>query len=175
MLFPLRLWDDAGDFVYEKSPMTLTVFELFTEDGEGLGPVVRKAVWQQTLDLGPMRAAVNRSMNFEPTIVVRDSVVGTEQLSRRASKKIHACRVPVVWFDPRERISSDVCAVGFEFFSGDQPPAVLRLQWSDGKPFAWEPIAEWWGRLRNFLALAVVCGTRGRPRNFNRQVTRRLG
>ena len=148
----LRLWDDAGGFGCEREPTTLTVFELLT-DGDEREPVVREAVWQRSADLRRVHAAVGRfqkTITFRPTIVVRDGVVPAEPLAgllREAS----AYQVPVVWLDPMEATTCDVGAVGFEFFSQDSPPAVLRLQWSEDKPAVWEPIAEWCGRLRRFL------------------------
>jgi hypothetical protein len=62
-----------------------------------------------------------------------------------------AFRVAVAWPGARESVSSGGGSVGFEFFSRDQPPARLRLEWSFETPAAWRPVVEWYGRLRQFL------------------------
>ena len=35
--------------------------------------------------------------------------------------------IPLVWMDEMKAVTCDVGSVGFEFFSQDQPPAVLRM------------------------------------------------
>jgi hypothetical protein len=82
--------------------------------------------------------------------VVRDGDVPTGRLSELLEQAA-SFRVPVIWLDDILAVTTDVGAVGFEFFSEDQPPAVIRLQWSDVKPKSWEPVAEWFGRLWRFL------------------------
>jgi hypothetical protein len=148
----LRYWDDAGSFECEADPTTLTLFELIADDYDR-EPVVREAVWRRSTDLRRLHKAVGQSRKvttFKPTIAVRDGTVPAEQLSSLLWKA-STYQVPVVWPDQKNAVSTDVGAVGFEFFSRDQPPAVLRFQWSLDKPAVWEPIAEWSGQLRQFL------------------------
>jgi hypothetical protein len=148
----LRLWDDAMGFGCETEPTTWTIFELFKQDDER-EPVVREAVWQRTDDLRRLDAAVDRSrkvVSFKPTVVVRDAPVPASELAALLSEAM-SFRLPVIWLDDMIAVTCDVGAVGFEFFSRDQPPAVLKLQWSWDKPAAWEPVAEWFAKLRGFL------------------------
>jgi hypothetical protein len=148
----LRIWGDAIGFACGREPKTLTVFESFAETGNGEA-FIREAVWERSADLRRLHDKVEVSgqlVAFEPTVKVRDGDVPTGpfwELLKEAS----SIRIPVIWRDDIEAISTDVGAVGFEFFSADQPPAVVRLQWSHGKPKTWEPIAEWFSRLRAFL------------------------
>jgi hypothetical protein len=148
----LRLWDDALDFGRTAEPNTLTVFELFA-DGDGRVPVVREAVWNRSADLTRTHQAVRQSDSpvvFKPTISVRDAVVPAERLAALL-QEASAFRVPVVWSGDVEAVTSDVGGRGLEFFSRDQPPAALRLEWSYDTPPEWEPVLEWCGRLRQFL------------------------
>jgi hypothetical protein len=148
----LRLWSDPGGVGCEVEPTTLTVFELFTEIHER-SPVVREAVWQRTADLNRVRGAIEQSMAavmLLPTVGERYAPVPREQLSRFLRE---ACpfQVPVTWPNARESVTSGGGSVGFEFFSRDQPPASLRLEWSFETPAAWQPFIDWYERLRQFL------------------------
>jgi hypothetical protein len=157
----LRLWDDARGFGNEGEPMTLTVFELFGEGG-ALEPVVREAIWQRRSDLYKLQEnvqAFGKITSLTPTISLRDAPVPADrflELLREAT----AFHIPVVWLPSTCTVTTDVGAVGFEFFSQDQPPAVLRLQWSDSRPASWEPVVEWFDRLRAFLAACLSGSTR---------------
>lgn len=147
----LRLWDDAGGFGSESEPMSLTVFDPFHDTSRR--PIVREAVWNRTSDLRRLHAMVEdikREVAVEPTIAVRDAEVPADQLTAilLAGKDLF---IPVVWMDEMKAVTCDVGAVGFEFFSRDQPPAVLRVTWSYDTPNQWEPIKEWIARLRVFL------------------------
>jgi len=156
----LRLWDDPGGGPgCEAEPMTLTVYELFTAKFER-EPVVRQAVWQRWADMERVREAIGQDREpvfLKPTIGVRDGAVSRERL---ASFLREACafRVPAVWFNDTESVTSDIGDFGFEFFSQDQPPAALRMQWSFDMPPEWRPIVEWHARLREFLEDCLADG-----------------
>ena len=148
----LRLWDDAMGFGCEMEPSTLTVYELFAEDYHR-EPVVREAVWRRSGDLSRVHREVERSgrpVTFKPTVSVRDAAVPPDRLAGLLGEAA-ALRVPVTWFNDTDSVTSDVGGRGFEFFSRDQPPAVVTLEWSCDTPPEWEPVLEWCGRLRQFL------------------------
>jgi hypothetical protein len=139
-------------FGCEAEPTTLTVYELFA-DGDRREPVVREAVWQRSADLGRAHHSVKetgRPVAFKPTIVVRDAAVPEGQLAALVAEAA-GFRVPVTWTGETEAVTSDVGAQGFEFFSRDQPPAALRLEWSFDTPPDWQPFLEWFKRLWQFL------------------------
>jgi hypothetical protein len=89
---------------------------------------------------------------WEPTFEVRDAPAPAAEFAALL-KEATAFRVPVVWLgrEDRESVTTDVGARGFEFFSREQPPAVLRLQWSAEMPAEWLPITKWFENVRNFL------------------------
>lgn len=148
----LRLWDDAKAFGCETEPTTLTVYEPFTDDYRRK-PVVREAVWRRSSDLSRVHQEVKRTngpVAFPPTIGVRDAAVPADRLAALLAEAARL-RVPVTWFSATESVTSDVGARGFEFFSHDQPPAVVTLEWSYDTPAEWAPALEWCGRLRRFL------------------------
>jgi hypothetical protein len=148
----LRLWSDPGGVGCEVEPTTLTVFELFTQTDKR-APVVRQAVWQRTADLNRVREAIEQSMAavmLLPTVGERYASVPREQLSSFL-REACAFRVPVAWPNARESVTSGGGSVGFEFFSRDQPPASLRLEWSFETPAAWQAVIDWYARLRQFL------------------------
>ena len=87
---------------------------------------------------------------FRPTVRVRDAAVPADRLAALLAEAARF-RVPVMWFGDTESVTSDVGGRGFEFFSRDQPPAVVTLEWSFDTPAEWEPVLEWCGRLRRFL------------------------
>jgi hypothetical protein len=148
----LRLWDDAGGFACEREPATLSVFELST-DGDKRQTVVREAVWQRSADWKRVWESVGsskRAVAFEPTMRVRDGTVPCEHL-HDLLLEASVLRVPVVWFQDAGLVVSSVGRVGFEFFGRDQPPAALRLTWSDAIPPEWDGIVEWFQRVRRFL------------------------
>jgi hypothetical protein len=142
-------------------PTTLTVFELFTHEDKRV-PVVREAVWQCSADLDRVHEAVEqfkKAVAFKPTVRVRDACVPAERLEaflREAS----VFRVPVVWLDNDGSVTCDAGSQGFEFFSRDQPPAILRLEWSFDTPPEWKPVLEWYRRLCEFLENCFPGATR---------------
>lgn len=148
----LRLWEDADGFCFRGQPTTLTVFELDDETHETF--VVREAAWNQARNHEQIERrpdpAWQAAIPQQPSITVRDAVVPAEEFWSLLWDA-RGFSVPVVWLDERLRITTDVGAVGFEFFSRDQPPAVLRLQWSNAPPPDWQPVVEWYTRLRDFL------------------------
>ncbi len=147
----LRLWEDPGGVGCEAEPTTLTVFELFTET-DARAPVVRESVWRRSADLGRVRRALGPSgaaVLVPPTVAERYAPVPREGLSAFLRE---ACgfHVPVAW-PCRDAVCSGGGSLGFEFFSREQPPARLRLEWSFGPPAAWHPVVEWYTRVRRFL------------------------
>jgi len=161
----LCLWHDAQGFHTDGSePFTLTVFEIY---GDNLSrhPVVRETVWRRHDDLMELQRKVKRLRKvaiIDPTFDVRDGPVPAAELAA-SLKEAAAFRVPIVWLRPegRESVTTDIGAVGFEFFSREQPPAVLGLQWSYDMPESWRPITEWFERMRKFL-VACLPETRNR-------------
>jgi hypothetical protein len=145
----LRLWDDAGGFAYPTVPSTLTVFSVRVDEGAEL--VVREARWDATANLSAEETPT------DPTIAIRDGRVDGAELDA-ALREAAGLRLPLVSPDRLVGVTSDVGAVGLELFTEDQPPAVLRLQWSHGTPAEWGPVIEWAGRLRGLLERAL-----GRP------------
>jgi hypothetical protein len=148
----VRLWEDARGFGCEIEPTTLTVYELFTDD-DRREPVVREAVWQRSADLSRVHQEVGRSktpVTFRPTVTVRDAALPPDPLAAYLAEASEF-RVPITWFSDTEAVTSDAGGRGFEFFSRDQPPASLRLEWSWDTPQEWKPVLEWRGRLWQFL------------------------
>jgi hypothetical protein len=147
----LRLWDEASGFEDGREPTSLTLFEPC--HGEPRGPLVREVVWQRGPDLQTLHAAVRQlkqTVFHEPTIAVRDAEVPADRLTAFL-REAALGTIPVVWLDPMKAVTSDCGTVGFEFFSQDGPPAVLRLTWSYDTPEQWEPVKDWVTRLRAFL------------------------
>jgi hypothetical protein len=157
----VRLTDEPGGFGEESSPVTLTVFELYTEAGDR-EPVVREAVWRRAADNRRVRAAVavGTAAFLRPTVGERYADVPRDRLSALLRKGC-AFRVPVAW---PARCESSVCgnvgSTAYEFFTRDQPPAVLRLEWLHPPPEAWESVIEWYDQLHGLLAdcLAAAAG-----------------
>jgi len=148
----LRLWDDAIGLFSEAGPTSWTVFELFT-DTHAREPVVRRAIWKRTEDLRKLHDEVqeaNKVLSLRPTISVRDVPVPEIELADFLSQAA-SFHVPIAWLDDDGMDITDVGSVGFEFLSRDQPPAVLRLQWSAGRPACWERIDQWYCKMRDFL------------------------
>jgi hypothetical protein len=48
-------------------------------------------------------------------------------------------------------VTSDVGSVGFDFFTLDQPPAKLSLEWSFDPPAEWRAALAFVAKLRAFL------------------------
>ncbi|HYV39292.1 MAG TPA: hypothetical protein VE988_26625 [Gemmataceae bacterium] len=147
----LRLWDDAMGFGCESEPTSFTVFNPLHDAKKR--PLVRQAVWHRTEDLRRLHALVeksNKQASFQPAITVRDAEISAGQFDAllNAGAKL---RVSIAWLDAMKAVTCDVGSVGFEFFSLDQPPAVIQLQWAWDKPEEWQPVVEWVKQLRTFL------------------------
>jgi hypothetical protein len=152
----LRLWREPGG-LSEAGTTTINVFEIVTEEGK-LDPVVRETVWNQSTDYKKLRDSFTQSRSFvviEPTMAVRDGPVPKERL-QDLLREANAFKLPMTWFDDAESITSDSGIDMIEFFSRDQPPASLRLKWSNATPPEWEPIIEWVERLRTFLMSCLL-------------------
>lgn len=148
----LLLWDDAKSFGDERDPFTLAVYELYAEHLRRY-PVVRQATWRGRADWASLEKAVRRRWRVifhEPTIEVRDASVPTADFAALMSEAA-SFHVPVLGFSDVESVTTDIGAVGIELFSREQPPAVLRFQWSWDCPPTWRPIVEWHARMKNFL------------------------
>jgi hypothetical protein len=150
-----RLWDRAISSGCETRPFSLTVFEVPAENGYDF--VVREVVWRWWLEMRK-HATDQTAEPSEPTLVVRDGPVPASELNTLLAEA-ESFWVPAVWLQSVSTISSNQYPEGFEFFSLDQPPAVLRLQWSDGMPESWGPILEWWRRLHDFLRGCLAAAT----------------
>jgi hypothetical protein len=161
----LRLWDDALSFGHRNQPSTWTVFVPF--EAEKGDPIVREATWQRAEDLQLLRDLVerfDRVVAFDPTIVIHDAIVPAAELDGFL-REAASFRVAPVWLEPRRAIRCDVGSVGFDFFGLDDPPAIMRFQWSVDPPGEWTPLVQWAGRLRRFLE-GHLAGTRPeRPRS----------
>ena len=158
----LRLWTDSMVFGCDAEPVTLTVFELFTDTGMERAPVVREAIWQRTADGDRVRDAVGPARNtvfLEPTVAVKFGRVPAEELARIV-RQAAGFRVPVTWSDESESVSSGGYSAGVEFFNRNQPSASLRLTWSYGPPEEWGPVIDWyvaaWDDLRKCAATAEI-------------------
>jgi hypothetical protein len=139
------------DFGTDAEPTTWMVF-VPCQPGER-EPVVREATWRRTPDLERLYDLVRqrgRVVTFEPTIRVRDAAVPAGDLDALL-REAASFQVPLVWLDSEMAVTTDVGAVGFDFFSLDGPPAVLRVQWSCDRPPEWEPVVAWADRLRGLL------------------------
>ncbi|MBN9524385.1 hypothetical protein J0H58_38705 [bacterium] len=149
----LRLWSDPHGVGGEVEPTTLTVFELRTEARQR-EPVVRQSVWQRSADLDRVYQAVEQTegvVSAEPAVAERWASVPREQLSALLREAVEL-RVRVAWPDRRDSVSSGASGTGFEFFSRNQPPASLRLEWWDDTPPEWQPVIDWHGRVWRLLA-----------------------
>jgi hypothetical protein len=147
----LRLWDDARGFGCGSEPMTLTVFEPAASAGKN--PVVRKASWNRSPDLDRLHKSVrlaNQVVASKPTFLVQDALVPPDPWAALLDEAA-GFRVPVVWGSGGWTRYMDVGSRGFEFFTNDSPPAVLRLEWSMEVPTSWEPVVAWVARVRKFL------------------------
>jgi hypothetical protein len=150
-----RLWDGATGFAYQAEPASLTVFEIPKDVGYEF--VVREVVWRQWVDLQDAPEASDSVTKDDPTLVVRDASVPTSEWVTLLTEAENF-QVPIVWPQAECGITSDANTVGFEFFSSDQPPACLRLQWSESAPESWKPIIAWWQRVRIFLEDCLAKG-----------------
>lgn len=155
----VRLTDDPGGFGAEADPRTLTVFELYTPAGDR-EPVVRETVWHQDADQIRLREAVDRdgAVFLRPSVGERYAGVPREELSALLREGC-GFKVPVAWPNRSESVTSGACgSTAYEFFTRDQPAAVLRMEWAFDPPAAWEPVIEWYVRLHRFLAGCIDAG-----------------
>ena len=156
----LRLWDDAMGFGCNCEPTSFTVFD---PQDQAKQMLLRQAVWQRTDDLQRLLDLVEehrKVVTFRPTITVQDAVVPVGRF-----KELLCCgsrlQVPVVWLDQMVAVTCDAGSIGVEFFSLDQPPAVIRFQWAVDRPAEWEPLVEWAEQLRRFFELCLAANERG--------------
>lgn len=63
-----------------------------------------------------------------------------------------AFHVPCVWLEDTGAVTTNASIFGFDYLSREQPPAVLRLEWSDSVPPEWRPIVDRVDRMRKFLS-----------------------
>jgi hypothetical protein len=155
----LRIWDDAMGFGCDYEPTSFTVFD---PQDEAKQPLVRQAVWQRTRDLQRLYDLVEekkKPVTFHPTFTVKDAEVPAGKFNEFLNSGARF-RVPVVWLDPMVAVTCDVGSVGVEFFSLDQPPAIISLQWAFDKPADWEPVVDWTSQLRKFLELCLAANER---------------
>jgi hypothetical protein len=152
----LKLWDNALGFGSENEPTTLTVYELF-DNSNGKSLLVRQATWHSRDDLPAIWELVQKSnarVMYTPTISYRDAVLNSEhylQLMKDAAN----FSIPFVWSQDEECCTTDVASRGFEYYSRDFPPAVLRLEWSVDTPSEWNPITAWVDQVENLLLNAL--------------------
>jgi hypothetical protein len=155
----LRLWDDAMGFGCNYEPTSFTVFD---PQGEAKQLLVRQAVWQRRGDLQRLHDLVEEKKNpviFHPTFTVKDAEVPVSKFNELLNSGARF-RVPVVWLDQMVAVTCDSGSVGVEFFSLDQPPAMISLQWAVDKPAAWEPVVDWTNQVRRFLQLCLTTNER---------------
>ena len=152
-----RLWNDTTGFGYQDEPISLTVFEIPTQSG--FETVVREVVWKRWEDFQKIHAADDSAKKAEATLVVRDAPVPVSALAMLLTQA-ESFRVPIVWLQKTLGITSDAETMGFEFFSSDQPPAILRLTWSESVPDSWKPMIEWWQRVWTFLEECLAKATK---------------
>src|SRR5262245_31966754 len=146
----VRFWDNAASFGCQYEPMTLTIYEVYMSD-ESTKYVLRQAVWQRTNDLiQKLLKDVEEPLCGDPTIHICDCEIPVLEL-RSLMKQAAALHVPVVCLEKHKSTANNTAAAGFEYYSADGPPAVLRLQWSYEIPSAWKPVMEWLQKLRTFL------------------------
>ena len=147
----LRLTEGPGGNSPEYNPLSLTVYNLYPYDGQALA--VRETVWRRAADADRVEEAIERTrqaVTLVPTVEVRDGSVPAEALSTLLHEASRF-RLPVTWFSNTKSITSGSAGFGYEFFSEDDPPATLRLEWSWETPAEWKPVLEWIARLRKFL------------------------
>ena len=147
----VRLTDDPGGYGPESDPKTLTVFELYT-DAEERQTVVRESVWNRDADGDRVRAATDggEPAFVRPTVAERYAEVPRAWLSVFLRDGC-AFRVPVAWPGSWSVTSGPEWSESYEFFTRDQPAAVLRLKWFYPPPGVWQPVGEWYARLSKFL------------------------
>lgn len=156
----LCLWSDVAGTCADNTASTLCVFEVFGTDNITRYPVVREAIWQRGNDLRDVRCATEQKRMravIDPTISVRDGHVPPNELEDllREATSFH---VPAVWLKDTGAVTTSGGTFGVEFFSREQPAAVVRLEWSSSMPPTWAPIIGWTERMRRFLVgrLATV-------------------
>ena len=146
----VRFWDSPG--FSESEPMTLTAFEpVLAKADESVS--VREVTWQSRIDTTAFYRAQNASHEcdqLQPTISVRDATVPLDEF-RRFLKSGEGIRVPLLTFADNLSVTTDAGSAGFDFYTTDQPPAVIRLEWSFEIPDELKPAVEWAGRFRDFL------------------------
>jgi hypothetical protein len=148
----LLLWRDAAGF-HDYEPHTLTVFQPFDD----ISPLARKAVWKQSDDLRPLQEFAEGKKQESlpeplPTIEVYDKTIDGSRFDALLDEAV-GLRIPVVWPWPKDRdsLTTDVGMVGFEFYDLAEPPARVRCAWSVDLPPEWQPVADWFGRMFQWL------------------------
>jgi hypothetical protein len=141
----LRLWDDN----LKVRPNFLTVFD---PPENAVVLIAREATWEQAKDRHRMMEVVKKHdpVAFPPTISVRDAWIPRKEIMLFL-KQASAFAVPLICLQPRAAAPGDARTRGLEFFSPNEPPALLRLQWSDLTPREWDPVLKWLGKLKAFL------------------------
>jgi hypothetical protein len=155
-----KLWDNDRCFGCSGAPNSLTVFGSQLRDGRP--PLVREVVWRSRIDGQRLREMVEQGrqdLEFPPTLSVRDAEVPAERLNQFLDYG-QKLKIPLVWPQTTQSVSADCSTEGFEFFSSENPPAILKLQWSSATPLAWDPVKDWLRGLRQFLEESLPGGRR---------------
>jgi hypothetical protein len=148
----MRMWNDPGTPSSEFEPFTLTLFRPFDSTDQ---PIVRKAVWQSTIDSSRLRNPIeerNMPDRFDPTITVTDAPVPIEEF-REVLRPAVTIRLPLIIMKrKRESISSYHGRSGFDFFTVDeQPQTQISLEWSFDIHPDLRPAIEFVTQLQMFL------------------------
>lgn len=115
--------------------------------------IVREALWEESRDNHDVRELVRQSRSAQapaPTLHVRDAWVPSKPLMKYF-KEANTFALPLLCRKKREATSGQTRLRTLDFLSPDDPPAQIRLQWSDRTPPEWQPVAEWLDRLKGFL------------------------
>lgn len=164
--FPLvRIWDDEVGCTLA-DPLSLTVFRPWSEVGgrdERLC-LVREATWRRRADIDDVYTASRDSGKTqfrEPRFSIRDAPVPEEPMHEYLSN-LSACIIPAISIPDRETDVTDVGSMGFEYTSDDEPPTIIRYQWSCGLPHEWRPLINHVIELKEFL-LNCLDEANGKP------------
>jgi hypothetical protein len=145
----MRIWHDPMGVGCLEEPSTLTVFHDFSEKQ----PIVRKAIWQSSSDLKRLwDPPDDRDMPniIQPTFTVTDAALSAKKL-QAILDSARDLSVPIIRLTYSDSVASDVGSMGFEFFTLNQPKAIVSLEWSWDSPKEWAPAIEFAGRLQHFL------------------------
>lgn len=146
----IRFWDNN----LKVRPTSWTLFE---PPGQVVW-IVREAIWEEAKDSHNLMEVVRShtsNQTLAPSFQIRDAWVPGKELITLL-KEANTFSIPLLCRKPRESGGRDGRSRGLDFQSPDDPPALVRLQWSDTTPEEWHPVLHWLERMKSFLAKCLT-------------------